>query len=148
MVIQIVIGSALMLASILIAGGSLWLAEVLIVRARPWLSREPHLPKLALVVCVSALWIIGLITAGVWLWAATFRAIGVFGTMEESVYFSMVAYTTLGFGDVLLPQDWRLLAGMSSANGLLNFGLLTAVVVEVLRHVRLGQIERRRRPPE
>ncbi len=148
MFIQIVLGSGLMLASILIAGASLWLAEVLLARTRPWLSRDPHLPKLVLVVCTSAVWIIGIVTAGVWLWAATFRLIGVFPTMEESVYFALVAYTTLGFGDVLLPQDWRLLAGMSSANGLLSFGLLTAVVVEVLRHVRVGQIEHRRRRPD
>jgi hypothetical protein len=82
-----------------------------------------------------------MVTAGVWMWAFTLRALGVFITMEASVYFSLVAYTTLGFGDILLPQDWRLLAGMAAANGLLNMGLLTAMLVEILRHVRMGQIE-------
>jgi hypothetical protein len=42
----------------------------------------------------------------------------IFGTLEGAVYFSIVAYTTLGFGDILLPLDWRLLGGMASANGL------------------------------
>jgi hypothetical protein len=50
----------------------------------------------------------------------------------------------LGFGDVLLPQDWRILAGMTAANGFLNFGLLTALLIEALRQIRLGQVERRK----
>mgnify|MGYP003674721669 CR=1 FL=1 len=58
---------------------------------------------------------------------------------EESVYFGFVAFTTLGFGDILLPLQWRLLGGMAAANGLLNFGLLTAVIVETLRQVRRMQ---------
>jgi hypothetical protein len=77
---------------------------------------------------------------GVWIWAIAFRLLDVFVTLEGAVYFSIVAYTTLGFGDILLPHEWRLLGGMASANGLLNFGLLTAMLVEVLRYVRVEQI--------
>jgi hypothetical protein len=65
-----------------------------------------------------------------------FRALGLFPTMEEAVYFSLVAFTTLGFGDVLLPREWRLLAGLSAANGLLYFGLMTAMLVEAMRSLR------------
>ena len=63
------------------------------------------------------------------------------------MHFSLVAYSTLGLGDLVPSQQWRLLAGMESANGLLNFGLLIAVLVEGLRQVRLGQIEQRRKHP-
>jgi hypothetical protein len=76
--------------------------------------RRPHRPKLALVLGVTVLWVLGMVTAGVWMWAFTLRALGVFITMEASVYFSLVAFTTLGFGDILLPQEWRLLAGMAA----------------------------------
>jgi hypothetical protein len=66
-------------------------------------------------------------------------------TLEEAVYFALVSYTTLGFGDVVLSREWRILSGMVGANGFLNFGLLTAVMVEALRHTRLGQHEARRK---
>ncbi len=145
MFIQIAIGSAVMLASILIAGVSFGIMEWLFLRLRPWLVREPHLPKVLLVLGLASLAILGLITSGVWLWAFTFRALGVFGTLEEAVYSSLVVFSTLGFGDVLLPLEWRLLGGMAAANGLLNFGLLTAIMVEALRQVRLQQWEWRRR---
>jgi voltage-gated potassium channel Kch len=145
MVLQITLGTGLLLASILIAAASAWVMEMAFERGHHWLMREPHRPKLFLMIAVIAIWILAVVTAGVWLWAAAFLLIGVFPTLEEAVYFSTVTFTTLGFGDVLLPKEWRLLAGMAAANGLLNFGLLTALMVEALRHVRLGQIERRHR---
>ena len=86
-----------------------------------------------------------MVTAGVWIWAIALWLLGIFITIEASVYFSLVAFTTLGFGDILLPQNWRLLGGMAAANGLLNMGLLTAMMVEVLRFVRVGQMEARNR---
>lgn len=57
----------------------------------------------------------------------------------------MVMFTTLGLGDVLLPKDWRILAGMEAANGFLNFGLLSALFIEALRLVRLNQVKVSRR---
>ena len=65
--------------------------------------------------------------------------IGIFVLFEASVYFALVAFTTLGFGDLLLPQEWRLLGGICAANGLLMIGLLTAILVETLRETRLRQ---------
>ena len=141
MFIQLALGTALMLLSIMIAGVSFWLMEIWLMRYRPWLTREPHRPKLIIVLCVAAVWITLQMTAGVWIWALTMLALGVFDTMELSVYFALVAFTTLGFGDVLLPVEWRLLGGMAAANGLLNIGLVTALLVEALRQVRLQQLE-------
>ena len=43
-------------------------------------------------------------TFGVWLWALVFKEMSVFTTLEEAVYYSLVAYTTLGLGDVVVPQ--------------------------------------------
>lgn len=145
MALQIAMGTALMLVSILIAGISLWIAETLLRRTHDWLTREPHGPKMMLMLCVAAVWILGLVTVGVWLWAFLFRALGVFHSLEAAVYFALVSFTTLGYGDVLLPPDWRLLGGMAAANGFLTFGLLITMMVDALRHVRLGQRERKLR---
>ncbi len=145
MFIQIALGTGLILITVLIAGLAFWTLEAALMRCRPWLLREPHRPKLALVLSVAVIWVLGVVTAGVWVWALALRALDIFETMEASVYFSLVAFTTLGFGDILLPQDWRLLGGMAAANGLLSMGLLTAMLVEILRYVRIGQIEIRRR---
>jgi hypothetical protein len=140
MVVQLALGTALILVSILLSALAFWVLEAILIRVRPWIARTPHRPKLMLMLCLAVLWSFSTVVAGVWIWAVTFRLLDVFATLEGAVYFSIVAYTTLGFGDILLPQEWRLLGGMASANGLLNFGLLTAMLVEVLRYVRVEQI--------
>ena len=141
MFLQIALGTVLMLMSIVVAGVAFLFLETFLMRSQKWLSREPHQPKLLLVMVVTVVWILGMDTAGVWIWAIALWLLGIFITIEASVYFSLVAFTTLGFGDILLPQNWRLLGGMAAANGLLNMGLLTAMMVEVLRFVRVGQLE-------
>ena len=93
--------------------------------------------------CAAVAWILVIVTIAVWIWGIVFLALGVFVTAEASVYFSIVAFTTLGFGDILLTQEWRLLAGMAAINGLLMIGLFTAILVEVLRRVRSVQAEAR-----
>jgi len=141
MFVQIAFGSALMLLSILITGVSFWFMEMFMLRYRPWLARTPHRPKITLIFCLTAVWILLQVSAGVWIWAVALWSLEIFATLELSVYFSLVAFTTLGFGDVLLPEEWRLLSGMAAANGLLNFGLLTALLVEVMRQVRASQVD-------
>ncbi len=145
MVLQIACGTGLLLVNILLAALAAFILELVFQRLHPWFLREPHGPKLVLLVASVSLWVLGVITAGLWIWALAFYGLGAFPDLETSVYFSLVAYTTLGLGDVILPQEWRLLAGMEAANGFLNFGLLTAMLIEGLRQVRLRQEENRRR---
>jgi hypothetical protein len=51
------------------------------------------------------------------------------------VYFAFVNYTTLGYGDVVPAADWQLIGPITAMNGVLLFGLSTAVLFEVLRTV-------------
>lgn len=84
------------------------------------------------VLSASTLWLLAALSIAIWIWAGFFCLLGCFTTLEESLYFSMVAFTTLGFGDVTLPPEWRILSGMIAANGLVLFGLNTAFLIEVL----------------
>ena len=131
MFIQIAIGTVLMLLSILVAGVAFWALEILLSRSHSWLTREPHRPKLALVLSVTVIWVLGMVTAGVWIWALTLRALDIFVTVEAAVYFSLVSYTTLGYGDVTLAPAFRILGAMASVTGILMFGLTTAFLVSV-----------------
>ena len=81
---------------------------------------------------------LGVITAGVWVWGIALFWLEAFPTLEEAVYFSLVAYTTLGLGDLVPSSEWRLLAGMEAANGFLNFGLLTALLMLWLAWAAIG----------
>lgn len=51
----------------------------------------------------------------------------------DVVYFAFVNYTTLGYGDVVPVERWRLIGPITAMNGMLVFGWSTAVIFEVLR---------------
>lgn len=136
---QLAIGSLLTIATIVMAAAGWWGVERLLLRVHGWAIRPPHGPKLITILSLALIGALGVMTIAVWLWAAAFWLLEIFVTFEASVYFSLVSFTTLGFGDVLLPIEWRLLGGMAAANGLLMFGLLTAVLVEILRDTRQRQ---------
>jgi hypothetical protein len=53
----------------------------------------------------------------------------------DAFYFAFVNYTTLGYGDILPAERWRLLGPMAAMNGVLLFGWSTAVIYDVLRAV-------------
>ncbi|MGL4235614.1 potassium channel family protein [Tabrizicola sp.] len=142
---QIALGTGLLLTNVMIMALAAFLLEDAFRRAHPWLVAPPQRPKLLLMLVCVCLWVLAVITAGVWIWAFALFGVGAFHTLEASVYFSLVAFTTLGLGDLVAPQDWRILSVMAAVNGLLSFGLLTALLVEALRQVRLAQLEMRRK---
>lgn len=141
MFLQIAIGSGLLLLTALVSGICFFAMETVLLRYHGWLRRKPHRPKLFVALSFTMLWSLMPVTLSVWIWAFAFLGLGVFEALEPSVYFAIVAFTTLGFGDVLLPVEWRLLGGMAATNGLLNIGLITALLVEALRSVRMRQRE-------
>ncbi|HSF95931.1 MAG TPA: potassium channel family protein [Thermohalobaculum sp.] len=73
--------------------------------------------------------------AQIWVWAGVYLALGEFDRLEPALYFSTVVFTTLGFGDIVVSPDWRLMASCEAAAGLLLFGLSTAFLFEVLREI-------------
>ncbi|MEY3080301.1 MAG: hypothetical protein RJA94_286 [Pseudomonadota bacterium] len=87
-----------------------------------------------IVICV--LFVMSVQTVNVWVWATTFYLVGVFQDFEPSLYFSLVTFSTLGFGDIILDEKWRLLSGLTAANGLLSFGWSTAYMVELVRRTQ------------
>ena len=71
-------------------------------------------------------------TIPVWLWAAAFLAVGALPTLADAIYFSLVTYTTVGYGDVTVGPETRIFGAMASVTGVLNFGLSTAFLVRLV----------------
>ena len=68
-------------------------------------------------------------------WAATFLGLNALEGFERALYFSMVTFTTLGYGEIVLDEHWRLLASFEAANGIIMFGWTTAIVIAVVQRV-------------
>lgn len=74
------------------------------------------------------------------IWAVLFMVLGEIPAFGTALYFSAVNFATLGYGDIVLSQRWQLLGPLEAANGILMFGVSTAVmtaaVIDVLKSAR------------
>ena len=69
------------------------------------------------------------------IWSCTYLVLNAIEGPEKAIYFSMVTFTTLGYGDVVLDERWRLLASFEAANGIIMFGWPTAIIIAVVQRV-------------
>jgi len=71
-------------------------------------------------------------TVQVWLWARVLIGNDQLQDWNSAVYFSLVSYTSLGYGDIVLDPGFRVYGAFSSVTGLLAFGLSTAFLVALM----------------
>jgi len=67
------------------------------------------------------------------IWSLAYAIVDAAPGDVDLLYFAFVNYTTLGYGDILPAECWRLLGPMTAMSGVLLFGWSTAVIFEVLR---------------
>ena len=72
-------------------------------------------------------------------WALFFVLVGGLPDVESAAYFSLASYTTVGYGDVVLPEPWRLLGPIEATVGVLMLGWSTGILVTVIG-VLYGQL--------
>jgi hypothetical protein len=132
---QIAIGSTLLVATTVIHAGctaaALWALRA--SHAGRWVSASRWAGVVLTAALVLAMFHVSLFEALIW--ASTYLAVGAISGLEEALYFSTVTYTTLGYGDVVLHEGWRILASIEAANGIIMFGWTTALIFAFLQHV-------------
>jgi hypothetical protein len=65
-------------------------------------------------------------------WAALFVSLGEFTDYRTAFYHSSVNFTSLGYGDIVMSEKWRLLGGLEAANGVLMFGLSAGALLSMM----------------
>jgi voltage-gated potassium channel Kch len=96
-------------------GKELWIDVVIVVRVISY-ALLAHLIEIAL-------------------WAELFVMCGEFSTFGTAYYFSAVNFTTLGYGDMIMSPSWKLLGPLEAANGMLMFGVSTAMIFAVIQRL-------------
>ncbi|HUI51988.1 MAG TPA: ion channel [Terriglobales bacterium] len=69
------------------------------------------------------------------LWGVLFVTCGEFSDFGTAFYHSAVNYTSLGYGDVIMSARWRFLGPLETANGMLLFGVSTAMIFTVIQRL-------------
>lgn len=142
MLVQLLIGSILICLTVIVEAGFMSSAIAIFTRYQSKLRLEGHPIWFAAVLSATVLWLLAALGVAVWIWTGAFMLLGLFENLETALYFSMVSFTTLGFGDVVIGKEWRLLSGMAAANGLILFSLTTAFLIEFLGKTGAAQHRR------
>ena len=72
------------------------------------------------------------------IWALLYRlnaSITVLPDLATALYFSMTTFTTVGYGDIVLAKEWRILASLQAANGMIIFGWSTALIFYYIQRI-------------
>ena len=103
-----------------------------------WLRAPPPVPSLwrgtRLLIRLAA-WIILLHLVAIIIWGLCYTWTGALPGVQTAVYFSAVTYTTTGYGDLTLPEAWRLVGAVEALTGVLMCGLSTGFFFAVMSHL-------------
>src|SRR5262245_37271450 len=77
-------------------------------------------------------WVVLLHLIEITLWAVLFFWKDAMPDLPSALYFSCVTYTTTGYGDLVLPKEWRLVGGVEALTGILMCGWSTGFFFAVV----------------
>ena len=90
--------------------------------------------QLRLLIAVAS-WAVLLHLAEITVWALYYAGGGGMPDLDAALYFSAVTYTTVGYGDLVLPAEWRLVGGIEALTGILMCGWSTAYFLAIVNQV-------------
>jgi voltage-gated potassium channel Kch len=100
-----------------------------VTSALQWTRRQPYpgqrFWRWTWLFILLAGWMILLHLSEITAWALLYLFRGAMADLPSALYFSAVTYTTTGYGDLVLPQDWRLVGGVEALTGILMCGWST-----------------------
>lgn len=96
-----------------------------IVRSRALALSGFH--RVAPLVILVTCWLVVIHIVEISAWGLFYLWQGCLPDVESAFYFSGVTYTTVGYGDLVLPRSWRMLAPLEALTGILMYGLSTGM---------------------
>lgn len=136
MIASLLLATAMVTATVVIHfTGLLALLRMLGYRGHGFRAHESTLGQGALIVSV----VLGLFvihTVEIWLYAVVYVAIGAVAGFETALYFSTTSFASIGYGDIVLDTQWRLVSAIEGVNGLILIGWSTAFLLSLMTRLR------------
>ncbi len=139
MLIPVLISLVLVFSNIFIHGmATVWGAKQLLRQTTLRFNQEMKLSTALHLLSAAAVFLMVLHFIEISIWAFVFMLIPdiqELATFEEAIYFSLITYTTVGYGDITLKSDWRIMSGFLAMNGIMLFGWSTAMIYAVVQRI-------------
>lgn len=134
---NLAVASLMVIATVMIHFFGILRLQALMRRVHDGLQSHTERMRQALMLLLAVFGVFFLHTLETWLYAVCYRTLGEIDTFEAALYFSTVSFASLGYGDIVLSEKWRLLSAIEAANGLILFGWSTAFLIAVTGRLRI-----------
>ena len=132
MLTEISIAAAIVCDCLLVhVAAMLWMADRILSRPE-YRERTATRRHFSIIIIAAFSGTVLLHVAEAALWALFYYSRSLFSDFETALYFSLVSFGTIGYGDVLLPQRWRLLGAIEGISGILLCGVSTAFIFAIV----------------
>jgi hypothetical protein len=128
----ITVGFFAMMGCLLVQGVLLLIATRHYYDHTSIIENSTQLRSMLLIFQVMVMLVLGNLLQGA-LWALLFMGLGEFHQFREAYYHSLVNFATLGYGDIVMSDRWRLLGPIQAINGVLMIGISTAAITTVVQ---------------
>jgi hypothetical protein len=132
MVTRLVVGFVLMAVCVIIHAAGVSAALRQLRRAG---RQAQTLRRMTGLLVLVAIWMVLLHLLEITTWAALYVSNGAMPDLPSALYFSAVTYTTTGYGDLVLPPQWRLDGGIEALTGILMCGWSTGFFFAIVSRV-------------
>lgn len=138
MLLNVTVGLIVIVLTIIIqASGTVYWVSVFDKKGGlSYLEQKRYRGAILLITTAVFLIFIHLVQAGVWAFVyMLLPEVTEFETFEKSMYFSLVTFTTLGYGEITIASSNRILAGLEAINGITLIGWSTAFMFAILQRL-------------
>ena len=142
---QLLIATAVVSSTVVIHLIGLDILEALLRWRLARLTRWIHLDRTTVPLGI----VLGLFVvhgAEIWLYAIIYWKTAALPRLEQALYFSTSAYSSLGETGTILPPGWRIVGALEAINGMLLIGWSTAFLFQILHHLMWAREDDRRLP--
>jgi hypothetical protein len=143
MLSELLIAFAIVAVCVVIHVGGIALFAQYLLGRFPQLEGLTTISRQALLLIVAFALLISLHLIETAIWATFYYLNSLFETYETALYFSLGTYSTIGYGDVVLPGHWRLLGGIEGISGVLLCGLSAAFIFAVVNTLFQTRMQKR-----
>ena len=130
----IIIGSVILVCLVLFHGmGIHWVSTIHKRGELRLRAGRPHVFGAFLLFGTAVFLLLSLHIIGVIWWAIVLTQLGLIHTAKDAIYFCANAYTTLGYGQVDLDAQYRIISPIIGISGLFTFAWTTSMLVNIVR---------------
>ena len=136
---DLLFGGGVLVGVVLVHGLLMRMVQSRVATGYVRLQKAPVVWKADVMLAVSVLALLASLVLEMILWTAAVMNMGFFRDWPAAAYYVANTYTTLGYGSVMLPEQWRMVGPIMATSGLFTFGWTGSVLVDVVG--RVGRVK-------